>query len=255
MRYSVASEHGFSDYFYCKQTDDPLFFPHIHSHIEFVFVMEGTLDVTISDVQYQLCKNQLAVIMPYEPHAYTGQARLFVLACPPEYLSEYRQLLTDKVFVPPYVSYGPVHEAIISDIINDDFQDDLKKKAMLYYAVSKLLQDSSLQKAPSYDFDVYRKALVYISENYRENISLKSTAAHVGVTQSHLSRVLNSGDKPGFSEILNALRVHAAKRMLEEENKNISEAAMEAGFGSIRNFNRIFKAYFNCNPTDVKKSS
>lgn len=255
MQYTISPERGFSDFFFCQQMINPVQPSHIHSHIEFVFVLEGSIEITISGKSTTLAPPQMAVIMPYEPHTYTGDARLFVLACPPEYLPEYRQILTDKVFSPPFAHYAPVHKAIIADIIADQFSDNLRKKAMLYYAVTALLQQCDLQPAPAYDFDLYRRALVYITENYQNNITLKSTATALGVNQSHLSRILNSGDKPGFSEILNSMRVYAARRMIEQENVNISEAAMAAGFGSIRNFHRIFKSHFGCNPTDIKKNT
>ena len=253
MQYAIAPERGFSDFFFCEEMIRPERISHIHSHIEFVFVLEGDLDITISGNSYLLSARQMAVVMPYEPHSYTGNVRLFVLACPPEYLPEYRQILTDKVFSPPFATYAPVHQAIIEDIIADNFTDNLRKKAMLYYAVAALLQQCDLQSAPAYDFDLYRRALVYITDQ-NDTLSLRSTATALGVNQSHLSRVLNSGDKPGFSEILNSMRVYAARRMIEQDNLNISEAAMAAGFGSIRNFHRIFKAHFGCNPSDIKKA-
>lgn len=253
MQYTIEKEQGFSDFFYCAEMIQPKRTSHIHSHIEFVFILEGNLEITISENTYLLSSPQMAVVMPYEPHSYTGDVRLFVLACPPEYLPEHRHILTNKVFSPPTANYTTVHEAIIDDLIADHFSDNFKKKALLYYTISAFLQQCSLQQAPSYDFDLYRRALAYISENYQNDISLKSTATALGVNQSHLSRILNSGDKPGFSEILNSMRVYAARRMIEQENRNISEAAMAAGFGSIRNFHRIFKSYFGCNPTDVKK--
>ena len=253
MHYSIAAEQGFSDYFFCAERTNPRYYPHVHSHIEFVFVLEGALDVTVSATQYQLKTGQIGVIMPYEPHGHTGNARVFLLACPPEYLTEYRQLFTGKVFSPPYAPFDAVHKGIMEDIKAGNFADNFKKKALLYCIISTFLQQCSLVDTPAFQFDVYRKALIYISENYAESITLRSVAAHVGVTSVHLSRVLNEDGKPGFSEILNCIRVHAARRMLEQENKTITEAAMASGFGSIRNFNRVFAEHFGCTPTNIKK--
>ena len=64
---------------------------------------------------------------------------------------------------------------------------------------------------------------------------------------------MNHGGKPGFSEILNSLRVFAAKQKLEQTTSPVIEVALETGFGSIRNFNRVFKKFFGCNPSDVRK--
>lgn len=253
MQYTIEPEHGFSDYFFCDERIDPPFYPHIHSHIEFVFVLDGAFEVTVSKTQYRLEAGQMTVIMPYEPHGHTGAARVFLFACPPEYLSEYRQLLSGKVFSPPYTSFSQIHRDIITDIKNGQFADDFKKKALLYYTISRFLQDCTLQDTTTFEFDVYRKALIYISENYAENITLQKVADYVGVTPAHLSRVLNKDGKPGFSVIVNCIRVHAAHRMLEQESKTVTEAALASGFGSIRNFNRAFQQYFGCNPTDIKK--
>lgn len=253
MSYRIIPENGFSDYYFCKQIENPQYLPHVHSHIEFIFVLDGSLQISIDKDQRTLSNGALAVVMPYEPHSYQGKAKLFVLACPPEYITEYRQILKDKRFDPPYTTFTPTHEAIIRDIIDSNFQDNFKKKALLYYTVSRLMEYCLVADAPSFAFDVYRKALLYISENHAENITLETTAAYVGVTPSHLSRVLNTGNKPGFSEILNSIRVYAARSMLEQSAMNISEVAMAAGFGSIRNFNRLFKHHFGCNPSDIKR--
>ena len=253
VSYRIVPENGFSDYYFCKQMENPQYLPHVHSHIEFIFVLDGILQITIDKLERTLVQGDLAVVMPYEPHSYNGNAKLFVLACPPDYISEYRQILKDKSFDPPFTTFTATHEIIITDIIKSNFQDNFKKKALLYYTVSRLMECCKVTGVPSFAFDVYRKALLYISENHSDNITLETTAAHVGVTPSHLSRVLNTGNKPGFSEILNSIRVYAARDLLEQSAMNISEVAMAAGFGSIRNFNRLFKRHFGCNPSDIKR--
>lgn len=254
MKYEISKEQGMSDFFF----SDILMAsssPHIHSHIEFIYVTKGKIRVTISDKEYPLGENDMAVSMPYEIHSYEYEddAEAFVLACPPEYLSEYRQLLTGKVFAPPTVAYTEVHKLLVETLIKENFEDDLKKKALLYCTVSEFLNSSILENAPVFEYDVYRKAISLISEHYKENITLEKTALHIGVSVAHLSRVLNSNGKRGFSEILNSLRLYEARRMIERSSLPISEIAMESGFGSIRNFNRIFQKHFGCKPSEIKK--
>jgi len=254
LKYQVSPEKGISDFFFSDIiTDSSL--SHVHSHIEFIYVIKGTVTVTISDKTYSLSEGKMAISMPYEIHSYEYEkdSRAFVLACPPEYLSEYRQILSGKVFVPPTVKYSNAISTLVANIINENFEDNLKKKALLYCTVSDFLSISTLSDAPVFEYDVYRKAIVYISENFKENITLEKTALYVGVTSFHLSRVLNSNGKRGFSEILNSLRVYEARKLLENKNIPISEIAMEAGFGSIRNFNRIFQKHYGCKPSDIKK--
>jgi len=254
LKYQVSPEKGVSDFFFSNIITDSS--PsHVHSHMEFIYVLKGRVTVSIADKNYSLTEGEMAISMPYEIHSYEydENTQAFVLACPPEYLSEYRQMLSGKVFVPPIVKYSDVNRILIENIIDENFEDDLKKKALLYCTVSDFLNFSTLSDASVFEYDVYRKAIVYISENFKENITLEKTALYVGVTPFHLSRVLNSNGKRGFSEILNSLRVYEARKLLVNENLPISEIAMEAGFGSIRNFNRIFQKHYGCKPSDVRK--
>lgn len=249
----IAVEKGFSNYYFCEQQTNPFYAPHCHSHIEFVFVTNGVLEITIENKSLEVTQGFVAVIMPYEVHAYKGndQCQIFIIACPIEYFHEYRQMLIGKFFEPFYVKISKVHNVIIDEIIIDNFSDDLKKKALIYYTISAFLNNCVIKKTEIFEYETYRKAVIYISTHYTEPITLNKTAFYTGVTPTHLSHVLNSGGKPGFLGIVNSLRAYHAKILLEQKKYSISEVALESGFGSIRNFNRIFKGYFNCNPKDI----
>lgn len=254
MKYEVSPEVGISDFFFADIMTKSSH-SHIHSHMEFIYVLKGCVTISIADKNYFLTEGDMAISMPYETHGYKYEedSCAFVLACPPEYLSEYRQILTGKVFEPPVARVTDIHRMLIDTILNEEFSDDLKKKALLYCTVSDFLNSSTLTDSPVFEYDVYRKAIVYISENFKENITLEKTALYVGVSPEHLSRVLNSNGKRGFSEILNSLRVYEARTLIERGSLPISEIALESGFGSIRNFNRIFQKHFGCKPSEIKK--
>ena len=249
----IEVEEGFSNFYYCEELQSPFYAPHCHSHIEFVFVTNGTLEITIESKLFQVTPGFVTVIMPYQVHSYSGNedCRIFILACPIEYFHEYRQMLIGKIFEPSYAKTSEAHKIMIEEIIKDNFSDDLKKKSLIYYTISALLNNCEIKEIESFEYETYRKAVIYISTHYTESITLKKTAYYIGVTPTHLSHVLNSGGKPGFLGIVNSLRAYHAKYLLEQKKYSISEVALESGFGSIRNFNRIFKEYFNCNPKDI----
>ena len=256
MSYMIEVEEGFSNYYYCEQLKSPFFAPHCHSHIEFVFVTNGALDIIIENKTLQISTGLVAVIMPYQVHSYSGNedCSIFILACPIEYFHEYRQMLIGKIFEPSYAKTSEAHKIMIEEIIKDNFSDDLKKKSLIYYTISAFLSNCKIIDTETFEYETYRKAVVYISTHYTEpGISLTKTAFYTGVTPSHLSHVLNSNGKPGFLGIVNSLRAYHAKSLLEQKKLSISEVALESGFGSIRNFNRIFKEYFNCNPKNIAK--
>ncbi len=255
VSYMIEVEEGFSNYYFCEQQTNPFYTPHCHSHIEFVFVIKGNLDITIENKSLKVAQGFVSVIFPYEVHSYSGneQCQIFILACPIEYFSEYRQILIGKIFDPPYTKISKMHYSLIDEIIKDNFSDDLKKKALIYCTISAFLNNCKIKPAETFEYEIYRKAVIYISTHYTESITLKTTAYYIGVTPTHLSHVLNNGGKPGFLGIVNTLRAYHAKILLEQKKHSISEVALESGFGSIRSFNRIFKEHFNCNPKDIVK--
>ena len=88
-----------------------------------------------------------------------------------------------------------------------------------------------------------------------EALNLETVAKQIGITRVHLSRVLNQRHGDGFSGIVNSLRVQYAKRLIEGSALSLSEIAFQSGFGSIRNFNRIFQKSFGCSPTSIRNRS
>ncbi|MBR6765080.1 MAG: helix-turn-helix transcriptional regulator [Clostridia bacterium] len=53
---------------------------------------------------------------------------------------------------------------------------------------------------------------------------------------------------------VNGLRLNEAKRLLKTTDKNVTDIAIEAGFNTIRSFNRAFFAEMGETPTEYRKN-
>lgn len=262
MIYAMSRERGMADYFYAKQSRRLACVPHVHSHIEFVYVLDGTLGVSVDNDSCVLTQGMMAAIMPYQIHNFEeiDHPEAFIIACPPEYITEYRQLLNEKVFSPFFFYYDDMIQQLVSkagltsmtNVAALKQQNSFKYKALLYYTFAEFVNTCEIVPRKTFEFDVYRGAIFYISEHYAEDISLEQVAGKLNVTASHLSRVLNKNGKLGFSDIVNSLRISQAKRMLEQTDQTISEIAFSVGCGSIRNFNRVFQKHYGCSPRAVR---
>ena len=256
MNYEIRPESGFSDFYYTEYAGSVAYSPHIHSHIEFVYVLEGNLNLNAFCQNLRIPSGSFAVITPYEIHSYYSEADsdIFILACPPEYIPDYKHIFSGKSYEPIYSQIRNDHRAIIKEIINSDFNDNMRKKALIYCTLSDFISGVNFRKKESFEYDLYRKAINYISANYtNDSLTLEKTARQMGVTASHLSRILNSDGKPGFSSLVNSLRAYSAKQMLEQKSMPIAQIALDNGFGSVRNFNRIFKKIYGCTPRESGK--
>lgn len=252
MLYTVEQEKGFSDFFYCSLSEDTYELPHIHSHIEFIFAIYGDTKVMVGTTTFNIKKGQVLFITPYQPHKRFNDDNAFTMACPIEYAPEFKTILKNSYFSPSIIKFSPATRELINEIITNE-DSDAKKKALLYLIFALFMEQAKLLSKNQINTDTYRSAIAHISEHYSEKLTLSSVANYLGVTSSHLSRVLNTQGNTGFSDVLNSIRVHVARNLLKQSNLTCTEIAYEVGFGSVRNFNRIFKKYFNNNPTVLKK--
>lgn len=87
-------------------------------------------------------------------------------------------------------------------------------------------------------------------------LSLPKLAKSVGMSESGLSRLINSVEGRNFNTLINRLRVEAVCERLREYDGavgNLLHVALQAGFGSKATFNRAFKAETGLSPRDWLK--
>jgi len=92
------------------------------------------------------------------------------------------------------------------------------------------------------------KAMAYIHNYYAESISRSDVAAHVGLSERHLTRCFHQ--EVGMTPItyLNRYRVKQAKALLDAGRKGITEIAVEVGFSSSSYFTRVFRDEVGVSP-------
>ena len=110
------------------------------------------------------------------------------------------------------------------------------------------------RKSGSEAQQIARKAMAYIHAFYTEPISRSDIAAHVGLSERHLTRCFHQ--EAGITPItyLNRYRVKQAKVLLDTGEKAITEIAMEVGFSSSSYFTRIFRDEVGVSPRDYLRN-
>jgi len=92
----------------------------------------------------------------------------------------------------------------------------------------------------------------YIEENYQGKPDVNVIAKKVNFTTAAFCRFFKKNTKMTFTDFINQYRVNQAKNYLLQ-NRTISEATYEAGFGSVSYFNKVFKKVVGENPSTFKK--
>ncbi len=139
------------------------------------------------------------------------------------------------------------------------FDSFLQFQSLLYdLAISRdqtFLTNMSFQHQNDfYNSEHIEKIYRFLKENYHRKIRVEEVAALVNMSVISLSRLTKQRTGKSFMEFLIEVRLGAATRSLIETNNSISEICYDCGFNNISNFNRIFKKYQNCTPSEFRSS-
>jgi AraC-like DNA-binding protein/ligand-binding sensor protein len=85
------------------------------------------------------------------------------------------------------------------------------------------------------------KARIFIAERHAEEISLAQVAGAVNMSAFYFCKVFKKATGMTFTDYLARVRVEKIKNLLLNPHKRVSEAAYEAGFQSLSQFNRVFR--------------
>ena len=93
------------------------------------------------------------------------------------------------------------------------------------------------------------KARLYITEHQDEAISLNQVAQAVNMSAFYFCKTFKKSTGLTFTDYLARVRIEKVKNLLLNPHKRISEAAYEAGFQSLSQFNRVFRKIAGEAPT------
>jgi AraC-like DNA-binding protein/ligand-binding sensor protein len=93
----------------------------------------------------------------------------------------------------------------------------------------------------------------YITEHLDENLTLPRVAEAVNTSSFYFSRMFKQVTGHTFTEYLAMARIERAKKLMRDNNKNITQIAYESGFQSLSQFNRVFRKVQNEAPGTFRK--
>ena len=163
------------------------------------------------------------------------------------------------IFLTAYSDFSYAQHAVklgAADYLLKPFRD-----GELEAAVKRVLDAAPLpvsQLSPEQEIKYSRyvtEAMKYIESHYSEDIGLSTVAAHLGLSESHLSHLFKNetGQSPG--SYLIQTRIKAAMEMLKDCRSKVYEVAEQTGFRDIAHFSSTFKKIVGISPSDYQRSS
>lgn len=106
-------------------------------------------------------------------------------------------------------------------------------------------------KQPEY-LHQFNDLLAYIDDHYMDALTLEDMASLMGFSKYHFSRLFKNYTGYTFCDYLNHRRIKATEELLPDAELPITQIAMQVGFSSISTFNRLFRVYKKCSPSEYR---
>lgn len=103
-------------------------------------------------------------------------------------------------------------------------------------------------------YDKLRPVVDYISDHFREQITLDTLADEAMMSRNYLCSFFKKTFGITIFEYIEQERINYCTMLLDSSDLSITEIAMKAGYNSISYFNRIFKRIKGCSPRQYRKN-
>lgn len=139
-------------------------------------------------------------------------------------------------------------------ISRQQYESVLRLLAIFAKHLSSLINQIAVTRAAAEAPNMAR-ARNFISEHHGEEIRLSQVARAVNMSPYHFCKVFRRSTGLTFTDYLARVRVESVKQFLLNPHKRVSEAAYEAGFQSLSQFNRVFRRVAGESPSDYRPGS
>jgi AraC-like DNA-binding protein len=101
---------------------------------------------------------------------------------------------------------------------------------------NQLIVEESTAESPA-----IARARAYIAEKHADELSLSEVSHVVNMSAFYFCKTFKKATGMTFTDYLARIRIEKVKNLLLNPHKRVSEAAYEAGFQSLSQFNRVFR--------------
>lgn len=127
--------------------------------------------------------------------------------------------------------------------------DSILRLLVIFAQHLSTLSNQLLVQGAAADSPAIAKARLFIAEHHAEELSLADIARIVNMSTFYFCKTFKRATGMTFTDYLTRVRVEKVKNILLNPQKRVSEAAYEAGFQSLSQFNRAFRRVAGESPT------
>lgn len=239
-----------------------------HKNIEIIYILKGEGYIRYGTEEYALREGDLVAVNSGSIHhlySNTGFDYYCIIIdddfCENNGIDvekcEFEKITRDEETVRVFLEAA---EMMKDEILKKNSDDRLAvpkvRRAMLSFMIQlcekHLVNYNESQKKRDRSEEHVKKALSYINDNFKSNITLESISAAVGISKFHLSREFKKYTGETVFTYTNIIRCRNAEVCILD-GMSVSDAAYASGFETMSYFSGMYKKVMGVAPSKVKK--
>lgn len=233
---------------------------HCHNHFEAEFVFDGSAIENINGKTVEIKRGSLYVLKPSDYHSVKINSPLSLITLSFDYRMLPKSLLEyfcdetqDYIF--QVAEEYPVYKVLFEILLVEQYKSPTITLNVLAVIFEKLARLSGVRdKSVSDAINPVSDAMAYTNLCFGDNPSVKDVARIAGYTPEYFSFLFKKKTGQSYTEYLTSVKIANAKKMLKINGLAVSEICFACGFGSVSNFNRVFKKTEGISPSQYRKN-
>lgn len=235
---------------------------HWHNAVEFIFFLDGELEVSLNGTIYRPKPRDVIVINSSVVHSFSVSdtpVDYYVIIASDDFF-KVNNFYTDTTSFQQLIrsdELSSLFESIIKEYDSKDEFSNLSILSLLMSVFVYLRRNFTLEEKNSLPLEnnkvnMIRDTIAYIRENYSKKLTVDEISIHLHFSKSYLSHTFKEITSYSLVEFINLVRCQNA-RILLLENYSVSQAAFNCGFTELSYFTRVFKKTMGILPSEANK--
>jgi len=257
-----------------------------HSEINIIIVNHGDLKLYTSEAHQVLHAGEGVIINSgtihsVEPCDSEANASIYLLSFSPDLIFGENDISLREKYMSPVITSKSFQyyylrdddplgnelleniNLIIADNLIKRFGYELSTKSRLCAFWLMLLEainpkeDTRKSISSSADDKRTKEMITYMEAHYSEKITLEDLSTHTGISRSECCRCFKRELGITPVEYLMKYRIAQSIKLIKENSpitKSFSALATAVGFNNASYFNKVFREYMSCTPSEYKKN-